>query len=100
MRIRDYAFALIMCILTLITAFRYAAIRRFVDGSERYSFVVEADNQTVAEMKRKLEGATFQAVRDEMLDEGVYRITVKCPPEKVTSVWVLLSNILERREKS
>lgn len=100
MRMKDYAFALIMCVLTLMTAFRYVAIRRFVDGSERYSFVIEADKQTVVEMKRKLEGVTFQSVIDEMLDEGVYKITVKCPPEKVTSVWVLLSNILERREKN
>jgi len=91
MRIRDFSFALVMCLITLVTAYRYGLVRDFVRCSREYSFVVEADGDTLSRMKSDLEDATFQRVEETMIEDGVYRITVKCPPDKVGSLWSLLA---------
>lgn len=97
MRIRDYAFALVMGVLTVATAARYASVRRFVDSSREYSFVVEADEASLERMKSGLRGATFQGVEGQAIEDGVYRITVRCPPDKVGAVWHLINRMSERR---
>jgi hypothetical protein len=97
MRMRDYAFAIAMCVLTLATAYRYGSVRRFVDRSREYSFVVEMDEAGMMRMKSDLRGATFQGVEGEAIDDGLYRITVRCPPDKVGLVWSLINRMSEKR---
>lgn len=94
---RDYAFALLMGVLTVATAVRYASVRRFVDSSREYSFVVEVDEASIDRMKSGLREATFQGVDGEALEDGLYRITVRCPPDKVGAVWSLINRMSERR---
>ena len=91
MRIRDYAFALVMCFLTVLTAFRYGSVRRFVEQSREYSFVVDADASSLERMKADLRGATFQGVEGEAMEDGRYRLTVRCPPDKVGFIWSLIN---------
>jgi len=93
MRKTDYFFAVVMCLLTLATVYRYSVVREFVRDSREYSFIVEADDSSFTRMKSDLRGATFQRVQGEMVEDGVYRITVKCPPEKVGAVWSLMNRI-------
>lgn len=100
MRTRDLVFPLIMCALTLATVYRYGTVREFIRDSREYTFVVEADSCEVSRIKSGLAGATFQPVEGEMVEDGVYRITVRCPPEKVGSVWSLLGRLCERREEN
>lgn len=96
MRMRDYAFALVMGVLTVATAVRYGAVRRFVDSSREYSFVVEADEASLGRMKSGLRGATFQGVEGEAIEDGLYRITVRCPPDKVGAIWSLINRMSDR----
>lgn len=97
MRFRDFSFALVMCFLTLATAYRYGAVKRFVRDSKEYTFFVEADRDRLKDMKSRLRGATFQSVGDEMVEDGLYRITVKCPPENLGIIWSMVGRMSERR---
>ena len=85
-----------MCVLTLATVYRYGAVKSFVESSQEYSFVVEADEASLSRIKSELQGATFQKVEQEMIEDGVYRITVKCPPDKVGFMWLLLDKFSGR----
>ena len=86
-----------MCLLTLATVYRYAAVRDFIRDSREYTFVVEADDSRVSRIKSDLEGATFQRVEEEMVEDGLYRITVRCPPDKVGVMWSVLNRLSDRR---
>lgn len=97
MRMRDYLFAAVMCVLTLATAYRYGSVRRFVEESREYSFVVEMDGADLGRVKSDLKGVTFQGVEGEAIDDGLYRITVRCPPDKVGLVWSLINRMSEKR---
>lgn len=100
MRTRDLAFPLLMCALTLATVYRYGVVRDFIRESREYTFVVKADGHDVSRIKSSLEGATFQRVEGEMVEDGVYRITVRCPPDKVGNVWSLLGRLSGREEEN
>lgn len=89
-----------MCALTLATVYRYCVVRDFINDSREYSFVVEADGDSVPRIKADLRGATFQSVEEEMIEDGLYKITVRCPPDKVGSVWSFISRMTERRAEN
>ena len=96
MRPKDIVFPLLMCFLTLATVYRYGVVKKFVESSQEYSFVVEADDVRLSQIKSELQGVTFQKVEQEMIEDGVYRITVKCPPDKVGLLWLLLDKFPSR----
>jgi hypothetical protein len=91
MRTRDLVFPLVMCFLTLATVYRYAIVRDFISDSREYSFVVEADGDKLPRIKADLRGVTFQDVEEERIEDGLYRITLRCPPDKVGLMWSFLS---------
>lgn len=93
MRPRDLLFPLVMCLLTLATVYRYGAVRRFIDESREYTFVLAADEGSISRIKADLRGATFQRVDEESVEDGVYRITVRCPPDKLGRMWLLLGRM-------
>lgn len=97
MRIRDFIFPAVMCLLTVATVHRYRSVRHFIDQSREYVFVVEADGNQVPRIKSDLEGATFQRVDGELMEDGRYKFTVRCPPEKVGLMWSMLGKFSERR---
>lgn len=97
MRIRDLVFPVVMCLLTLATVYRYGVVRDFIRHSREYSFVVEADGSSLGRIKSGLEGATFQKVEEEALEDGRYRIKIRCPPDKVGLMWSMLNRFSDRR---
>jgi hypothetical protein len=80
---RRYFFPLMMFLLTALTVAKYRSIVAFKNESQEFTFVVSADKAEISGVKSKLENYTYQPVEDEMVEEGLYRITVRCPPEKI-----------------
>lgn len=94
------AFPLVMCALTLATVYRYGVVRNFISDSREYTFVVEADGDRVPRIKADLQGATFQRVEGEQLEDGLYKITLRCPPDKVGIMWSILNKMTDRRAEN
>ena len=100
MKLRDYTFSIIMCLLTLLSIYRYGAIKQFLEDSQEYTFVVKANSNLVDEMKSNLEDVTFQEVKQEKMDEETYKLTIKCPPDKIGRISMMLMRISERKESN
>lgn len=80
---RRYFFPLAMFLLTALTVAKYRSIVVFKNDSREFTFVVSADKSAMSGVKSKLENYTYQPVEDEMVEEGLYRLTVRCPPDKI-----------------
>lgn len=80
---RRYAFPVVMCLLAILTVAKYRSIVHFKSESREYSFVVSADKSEISGVKSRLQNYTYQSVDDEMIEEGLYRLTVRCPPDKI-----------------
>jgi hypothetical protein len=98
MRTRDFSFAFLMLALTAVTAYRYSSIESFRRGSADYSLIIRAEESEVPEIKSEIRGLTFQPVGDESVKDGFYRITFRCPPDKLGGVWKVLSKFSEKKE--
>jgi len=72
-----------MCLLTVLTIAKYRSIVLFKNESREFTFVVSADKSEISGVKSKLENYTYQSVDDEMIEEGLYKLTVRCPPDKI-----------------
>lgn len=72
-----------MCLLTVLTVAKYKSIATFKSESKEFTFVVSADESEISGVKSKLENYTYQPVENEMVKEGLYRLTVRCPPDKI-----------------
>jgi hypothetical protein len=71
----------------LFTLLRYAEIRNFESKSKEYSFVVEGEFADVSAMKADLRNRTRQPVDEELITDGKYKLTFRCPPEKIGFVF-------------
>jgi len=80
---RKYFFPLAMFLLTALTVAKYRSIVVFKNESREFTFVVSADKSAMSGVKSKLENYTYQPVEDEMVEEGLYRLTFRCPPDKI-----------------
>lgn len=92
----SYIFAVAMCLIASMTVYRYVEISRFREKSVEYDFVVSAGEPEMADIKSRLRGMTFQSVDDEIIDEGIHRLTVRCPPDKIGIVKELLSRAIPK----
>jgi len=72
-----------MFLLTALTVAKYRSIVVFKNESREFTFVVSADKSAMSGVKSKLESYTYQPVEDEMVEDGLYRLTVRCPPDKI-----------------
>lgn len=90
-----------MLFLTSLTIFRYKEIRDFRNKSKEFTFVVSGDDLSLTTATEQLHQFTYQNVEKEALDNGLYRIKIKCPPDKVGGIRSLLSGlkILEESNK-
>ncbi len=79
-----------MFFLMLLTLWRYAEIRDFESKSKEHSFVVEGEFINVSAMKADLRNLTRQPVEEEIVTDGQYKLTFRCPPEKIGSVLSML----------
>ena len=87
MKLRDFAFPLVMCLLTAATAWRYGSIVDSNKGTKVYSFLLETDRDGFSRIASGLEGSVCREVGGEEVSDGLYRLTVRCPPDKVSTVW-------------
>lgn len=95
-KLRDYTFPVLMCLLTVATAAMYGHIANF--GRE-YSFVVRTDEAGVSKMKSDLAGADLLDFEAGEVEDGIYRITVKCPRGKVGAMMRVMESFSEWRTK-
>ncbi len=79
-----------MLCLMLLTLLRYVEIRNFESKSKEYSFVVEGKFADVSAMKADLSNRTRQPVDEELITDGQYKLTFRCPPEKIGFVFSML----------
>lgn len=79
-----------MCSLTIATAWRYVAIAESNRGTKVYNFLVETDSEGFSKIASKLEDSVCRNVKGEEVADGLYRLTVRCPPDKIDSVWVFI----------
>jgi len=88
--LKRYLFSSLMLALMLITLLKYADIRDFKSKSKEYSFVVEGKFVDVSAMKADLMNRTHQPVDEEIVTDGQYKLTFRCPPEKIGFVFSML----------
>lgn len=88
MKTKGYFFIVIMTVLMTATSVRFYQIDRFKKSSEKFSVVVS--EESFKKVKSGLEDITFQPVEEELLDDGSYRLTFRCPPEKLQNLWRLI----------
>lgn len=86
-----------MCVLTMATAVSYTRIVHLRRAGREYNFVVRTDDEGVVKIRSDLAVADLHGVRQSQIEDGLYRITVRCPPEKIGAMWSVMSGLLDRR---
>lgn len=93
-RLRGYIFPVLMCLLTVATAAMYGRIATL--GAE-YSFVVKTDEGGLSRMMADLALADLHEFEAGEVEDGLYRIVVKCPKGKVGAMMRVMESFSERR---
>ncbi len=83
-----------MIFMVLLTIMKYVEITNFRDKSQEYSFVLDGNNTQISALKADLQTLTFQEVKEEILEDGKYRLTFRCPPDRIKNI---LNNIDEQQ---
>ena len=89
---------MIMCLLTVATAVGYSRIADLRRLGQEYNFVVRTDSEGISEIRANLADNDFCRVEELEISEGLYRITVRCPADKVGAMWSVMNRIAEKRE--
>lgn len=84
-------FPAIMIFIMIATLVKYGLIQDFKRRSSDHLFLVETEN--IKSVEKALRDATFQEIIKEKIAEDKYKITVRCPPEKVGSIRILINNM-------
>lgn len=84
-----------MAIIMAATLIRYNSIQDFKSRSLEHSITVEASD--ISSLEREIREATFQNVDHEMISENRYKIIVRCPPEKLGSIFGLIQRLGTKR---
>lgn len=95
-RLRGYIFPALMCLLTVATAAMYGRVAGL--GGE-YSFVVRTDEAGLSRMMADLELADLHEFEAGEVEDGLYRIVVKCPKGKVGAMMRVMESFSERRTR-
>lgn len=94
MRFKNIFFPLIMLTLGFLTFLKYKEIKTFHEQSKDYTFIVSANQSKISSIKENLQNYTYQTVYEEKLEEGNYKITVKCPPDKIKFINKIVDKLL------
>lgn len=86
-------FIFLMFFLSTLTVAKYAHICYIKSKSKDFAFVVEANREQIYNLKLNIQEITYQHVDEEEIEEGKYRLRIKCPPERMNHIWPLLSKI-------
>ncbi len=89
-------FPCVMLAMTLLTVSKYMSIKEFRRSSQEFTVEIEGDPIEVEKMRGVLEDMTFQPVNEDCLEGRRHRLTLRCPPEKLSS---LLSRVGIAREE-
>lgn len=84
MRFRGYIFPALMCLLTVATAVRYAQVS---EENKVYHFVVRTDEDGLSRIMNSLTVADIRGVEKAEIDDGLYRISVRCSKDKLGVLW-------------
>lgn len=98
MQSRGFVFPVIMCLLTVATVVGYSRIVDLRRLGQEYNFVVRTDSEGVSEIRAHLADNDFCRVEEVEISEGLYRITFRCPADKVGAMWSVINRIVENRE--
>lgn len=98
---RDYGLSVVLVLMFFVAIFmlgvREYRSHQFKEASVQHVFLIKLkDGCGIAEataIQKNLEVATQQEVTNELVDSSrqLYRIRVKCPPDRVHSIWDWLS---------
>jgi hypothetical protein len=99
MKTKSIFFPLLMLLLTFLTFAKYREIKYFQNNSQEYTFVVYANQSDISDLKENLQNFTYQSVLDEQISDGNYKITVKCPPDKIKFINKIIDKLLSSEDK-
>lgn len=78
-----FIFPAVMIVIMTATLHRYNTINQFKKGSSEHIVLVQSDD--IESLEKAVRNATFQDVDYERVSGG-YRLVLRCPPEKLSSV--------------
>lgn len=81
-----------MCILTVATAWQYGSMAKSSADAKVYSFILETDREGFSRITSGLEDSLCRDVMGEEVSDGLYRLTLRCPPDKLPGVWDAIKN--------
>lgn len=85
-----FFFPFLMLFLGALTFVKYQEIKNFKERSQEYSFVISANPEKISSLKNDLANFTYQNVIEEEIADNNYKITIRCPPDKMRFVYKLL----------
>ena len=81
-----------MCFLSVLTVLKYKQINNFKANSTEYSVIVAIDKDKIEAIKKDIEMMTYNSVSEEKMENGRYRLKIKCPPEKLPNIKMFILN--------
>lgn len=85
-------FFTLMIALSILTLLKYNKIIDFKQNSINYTIIIEADEKDISNIKANIQDITYQQVAEEKIEDGKYKIKIKCPPERFNSVKIFLKS--------
>lgn len=79
-----------MLFLGVLTFVKYQEIKNFKERSQEFTFVISANPDKISSLKNDLANFTYQNVIEEEISNNNYKITIRCPPDKMRFVYKLL----------
>lgn len=92
-------FIFLMVILSVLTIAKYREISYVKSNSKEFTFIIEGDEKKISNLKLDIQEITYQHVDKEKIEEGKYRLRIKCPPERMNYIWSLLSKIQGEKDE-
>lgn len=80
---KNLFFPILMILLATLTFVKYNNIKIFKEESQEYSFVLSIDSNKLNSIKADLQNMTYQIVENEPTADGRYKLTFRCPPDRI-----------------
>lgn len=93
-----FFFTLLMIGLSALTMLKYKEINDIKANSREFTFVVRGDEDKITHLKADIQNITFQPVNGEQIEEGRYRIKIRCPPDKINSILSRFAQVQKEME--
>jgi hypothetical protein len=90
---RTKFFFVSMIVFSILTLAKYREITYIKSNSKEFTFIIEGEENEVLDLKYSIQNITYQHVCKEKIEKGKYKIRLRYPPEKMNSIWFLLSGV-------